>query len=142
MPNSDEFYRCYPYRPDVEFMKPNKKYKIPTSYDSKAHFRQVHIDSLLNYRQQLRERNTLALEYDQQLAQLVIQQEQQQQQLVQQQQQQQQEQEADLLSAGGASVESPTSKLEGLIDLPPSGSTSKALMSNARREDSSRSRYV
>ena len=51
LPNNDEFYRNYPYRPEVEALKPNKKYKIPSSFDSKEYFKQFRVKSLLNYEQ-------------------------------------------------------------------------------------------
>ena len=51
LPNNDEFYRHYPYRPEIEALKPNKKYKIPSSFDSREYFKQFRVKSLLNYEQ-------------------------------------------------------------------------------------------
>jgi len=48
LPN-DEFYLHYHYRPEIELLKPNKKYKIPSSVDSKEYFNQFQVKSFLNY---------------------------------------------------------------------------------------------
>ena len=49
--NNEEFYRHYPYRPELDSVKANKKYKIPSSFDSKEYFQTFRIKSLLHYNQ-------------------------------------------------------------------------------------------
>jgi hypothetical protein len=51
LPNSEDFYRNYPYRPELDAMKPNKKYKIPSSFDSKEYFKQFRVKNLINHQQ-------------------------------------------------------------------------------------------
>jgi hypothetical protein len=45
---NDEFYLNYPYRPEVDLLKPNRKYKIPTSFDAKDYSKTVRVKSLLH----------------------------------------------------------------------------------------------
>ena len=47
--NNDEFYRNYPYRPELEAVKPSKKYKTPSSMDSKGYYKQFRIRVLLTF---------------------------------------------------------------------------------------------
>ncbi len=49
IPNNEDFYKNYHYRPEIELLKPNKKYKIPSSVDSKEYFNQFRVKSFLNY---------------------------------------------------------------------------------------------
>ena len=47
--NTDDFYRLYPYRPELDTVKASKKYKIPSSFDSKEYFQGFRVNSLLHY---------------------------------------------------------------------------------------------
>ena len=49
--NNDDFYRHYPYRPELDSVKANKKYKIPSSFDSKEYYQTFRVKSLLHYQQ-------------------------------------------------------------------------------------------
>lgn len=57
--NTDEFYRNYPYRLELESSalasKPNRKYKIPSSFDSREYFRQFQVKSLIHFNQYMQE---------------------------------------------------------------------------------------
>ena len=53
--NNDDFYRHYSYRPEIELLKPNKKYKIPFSLDSKQYMEQFHVNTLLGFYEQQQE---------------------------------------------------------------------------------------
>ena len=50
--NNDDFYRHYPYRPELDSVKASKKYKIPSSFDSKEYFQTFRVKSLLHFYQQ------------------------------------------------------------------------------------------
>lgn len=52
--NTDDFYRCYPYRPELEAVKPSKKYKTPSSMDSKEFFKHFRVKCLLQFDDYLR----------------------------------------------------------------------------------------
>lgn len=51
LPNTEEFFRNYPYRAEIELLKPNRKYKIPSSIDGKEYTRRFHVKSFLHYAQ-------------------------------------------------------------------------------------------
>jgi hypothetical protein len=66
LPNTDEFFRNYPYRPELESLKPNKKYKIPSSIDGKDYVKRFQVKSLLHYGQYWQEYVQTQLEFQQQ----------------------------------------------------------------------------
>ena len=51
LPNTEEFFRNYPYRPELESWKPNRKYKIPSSVHGKEYAKRFQVKSLLHYNQ-------------------------------------------------------------------------------------------
>ena len=46
--HNDQFYKHYPFRPEIDFHKPKRKYKIPISFDSREYFKHFRIKSLLH----------------------------------------------------------------------------------------------
>jgi hypothetical protein len=52
---NEEFYMNFPYRPELEAIKPSKKYKIPSSYDSKEYYKQFRVQSLINFNENLQQ---------------------------------------------------------------------------------------
>jgi hypothetical protein len=53
--NNDEFYRNYPYRPELEAVKPSKKYKTPSSAHSRDYYKQFRVKCLLMFGESLQQ---------------------------------------------------------------------------------------
>ncbi len=79
LPNTAEFYKHYQYKPTIDFLKPNKKYKIPTSFDSKEYYNSFKVQSLLHHQQNLLDKIATDREHQQMILQHQIEQQQQQQ---------------------------------------------------------------
>lgn len=45
---NDQFYKHYPFRPEIDILKPKRKYKIPISFDSREYFKRFRVKSLLH----------------------------------------------------------------------------------------------
>jgi hypothetical protein len=53
--NTDEFYRLYPYRPELEAVRPSKKYKTPSSLDSRQFYKEFRVRGLLAFGEQVQQ---------------------------------------------------------------------------------------
>lgn len=63
LPNTDDFFRNYPYRAELESLKPNRKYKIPSSLHGKEYAKRFQVKSLLHYNQYWQEYVKTQLEF-------------------------------------------------------------------------------